>query len=592
MMPSAWPLQQRAGWSAFVPSRLAPARRHVSFASMSAATAQDWESFFGVWDKVFVAAADWTELTEGTVALSFAGKLLELLDWEGVVSPAEVTFALRVGHDKKPVRADIVLAPTREDAIAPGKVYAVIELKRPGLGDSESARLQARCYADHLRAPVYAVIDGQCIRVWHRRLVDEDLPELDLPRSEFQARFGEVRTLLGRTALEELHADLKRSPDEVKDARARVAKIDHTVPVVRLCIEGGSVWSSWTRAEVLDGDRWWGPHTSKGGRLRLSVAGAFDDWIRSSEELVFALARIAVHAETLTLAVDDPDRWNRELDNVSLHLQEHHAAAATPHAEARLDGRAADNDLGAPDALAAEIHTALDAWARAAVTHRIRSILSGKGSAPHWGHGDVPTKLATPWSIDEVWLKSALRASASDRAHAARRLGRRTIPYLVDAALFSMAVAEVLPNLQPGANPGFPHNLDSKIGGATEGIGFAYAMARVEDLCGEPFLLILSCSSLTATYVPRRRIGSPPPPRVKTAWRIGERNEHRIVCALSDDARAILTDGGWTRFEEHLIHTIRAQHALQDEEGVPCPSPPPLPSAEQSPSAGTEAAAS
>jgi hypothetical protein len=553
---------------------------------MSSATAKDLEDFLCKWAEVF-NDEKLCKVKEGSVAGNFAGKLLEWLGWKPRERLFEVHLHLQVGSTQTSVYPDIVLAPDSASATKPGEVYAVIELKRPGLAGFEATRLQARCYADHLRAPVYAVIDGECIRIWRRRLVHDDVTELEVKRNEFESRFNEVRKHLGRSELVELHTDLNRSADEVAEARKRVGKIDHTVASVRLRLEKSKVYATRTREEILDADAWWGPHTGSAPRLRLSIAGSFDDWIQKARNLVHSLCRIVVHAGDVTLAVDEPTRWREELSEVPLHLERHHAAEIEPRAEDRLDPQKADRDLGPPQTLAKDLHAALDAWATEAVQHEINSIIEGMGSASHWGRVDVRGKLGTPWAVDAAWLSSTLRANASDDAHARRRLGPRTIPYLVDAVLFPMAVAQVLGSLQPKAVPGFPRNLDYAHGGQTEEIGFAYAMAQIEDFACDAFLLVLCCSSLTPARVrPPQRIGAPPEP-VRVEWHIGDRSEHGIVCCLSDDSRAILQGEGWTTFESHLTAAIRAQLVPHPPPvGAPCTPPPLMHSAKPSMSAG------
>ncbi|HCF56497.1 MAG TPA: hypothetical protein DFS52_00675 [Myxococcales bacterium] len=529
-------------------------------------------------------------MTEGNVAGNFAGKLLELLNWDMSQRLFEVTLDLRVGSESKQVRPDILLAPPgKEAAKTPGRVYAVIELKRPGSAD-EGARLQARCYADHLRAPVYAVIDGQRIRIWHRRLLDEDVEELDLCRERFESDFESIRKALGRSALETLHADLKSSEDVVGKAREHAEKFDHTAPSIRLRLEQGRVLASVKREKFVDAVCWWGSPVGFPPPLHLSIAGSFDDWWYIASDIVDAVARVAFHSKAIQLAVDEPAPWNERL-RVPHRLERHHATEAVVCAQERMELRDAEVDLGPPNILARDLHANLDEWAQAAVGHRLDQILKGEGSPEHkhWLDEHVRKSLGTVWSVDAGWLKSTLRGSRSDDADARKRLGPRMLSYLVDGVLFSMAVARILEDLRPSTEPGFPHNLDDGNGGVTPSkIGFAYALDSANQLDCDTFLLVLSSSNLSPEFVrPERRIGAPSG-SVRTKWRIGDKAERGIVCCLSEDARTILEKDGWDSFAEHLTKHIRDQHAL---EGTLCQFPPSMPSVPPSKHDGPEATA-
>ncbi|MES2638063.1 MAG: ABC-three component system protein [Myxococcota bacterium] len=548
-------------------------------------SALEWENLFAQWGAALVGTAAATD-NEGAVE-DFAADLLRLLGWDKANRAWKEKLELRVGSKYHDLYPDLVLAASKADTKKPGSVYAVIELKRRGLAD-EDARAQAQSYADPLHAPVYAVIDGERIRVWHRRLVEADKRELDLPRAEFHTRFDEVRALLGREQLTKLHEDL-RTRDEVDEARKRVANIDHSVELLRLELRDGKVWCDHPPAAFLAAQRWWGSPVSRDravAPVRLEIIGKHDDWMLGAPGLVEALARLKMHAPTTQLAVEEPALWQANLDEISLNLERHHATEVRAEAASRQAPAVAQEDLGDPVVLASALAAALDTWVVQAVKIATAEALrTGPWSA-------VAAKLDTP-PVEAAWLRSTLRASRSDAVHAKQRLGRRTVTYLVDALLFSKAVSLVLETLDACAQPDFPHNLDGPGTVAREGIGFTYALAEVDGLKAEAYLLLLSGSSRTHLPDPRR-IGDPPRELnepLRKVWRIGDqKGQHRILCSLSDDARGSLA-AGWETFQQHLVREIRAQNALIDPEGATCPTPPSQPSAPPSAEPGAAAPA-
>lgn len=516
-------------------------------------SATDWEQFLAQWDLALAPSSEATD-NEGAVE-SFAKELIRLLDWSEANLAWKESLTIQVGSSRTQVYPDAVIAASKEATKQPGGVYAVIELKRRGLAD-ESARAQAQSYADPLRAPVYAVIDGERIQVWHRRIVEADKLELEVGRQEFRTRFDEVRDLLGRAQLTRLHEDLT-TRDEVDEARKRVGNIDHAPKLLRLALRDGKIWSDHARAELVNVERWWGsPVTRAPDSARLEIIGSYSDWKLGARDLVDVLVRVRVHAPSMQLAVDEPDRWRDELREASLNLEFHHASEPEPSADLRQAPPIAAVDLEEPNALATELSAYLDEWMVAAVGYSADEVKrSGAWSA-------VADRLGT-LTLDATWLRSTLRASRQDAVHAKQRFGPKMITYLVDAALYSNAVSMVLGDLTTSARPDFPHNLDFAGAGPSEGIGFTYAPGEVRDLKAEAYLLLLPASSLTAAHGPRR-IGEPPGHQVRTTWRIDDRKDHhRILCCFSEDARGCLS-GGWEKFEAHLKEEIQNQNALLD----------------------------
>jgi hypothetical protein len=522
-------------------------------------SAHDWENLFAEWRGALDAPGTATD-NEGAVE-AFATTLVRLLGWKLENFALKEKIEVRVGSAYHDVFPDVVIAPSKAETKRPGSVYAVIELKRRGLAD-EHARAQAKSYADPLHAPVYAVIDGERIQVWHRRIVHADKLELDLPRREFQQRFDEVRALLGRAQLTRLHEDL-RTRDEVDEARKRVASLDHDIRLVRLALRDGKVWCDQPAADFLSAQRWWGSPVSLDlapNPVRLEIIGTYDHWKSGARELVDVVARLRKHAQVVTLAVEEPVRWQKILDEISLNLQRHHASEVRAEAAPRQAPGVAHVELGAPEDVARDLAAELDKWVVEAVDNaKAEAMRTEPWSAVSATLGGAP-------KADLLWLRSSLRTSRSDHAHALQRLGRRSVVYLVDALLYSKAVSLVLETLTTAARPDFPHNLDFSGGTAHEGIGFTYALGTVDSLQAEAYLVLLSGSSQTHLRAPRR-IGAPrggPNERLRQAWRIGDQQaEPRILCSLSDDARTSLKQG-WDAFKEHVVREIRAQNALID----------------------------
>lgn len=561
-----------------------PVRFEVRYrCDMPLGTSVQWEELFKSWDEV-VASTTWEKLNESAVACNFATKLVELLDWMPTQRHFGVHLTLRVGSGWQSVFPDIVFASSAEDAKTPGKVFAVLELKRPGLADDD-ARQQAQCYADHLRAPVYAVIDGQKIRVWLRRLVHSDREVLTLARPEFGNRYDEIRNHLGRSQLEDLRARLMHEDDDVAKAQAVVAKNVHDITRVRLRLEGRKVWSSISRDEFLQATRWWGRATGTFPEIQLGIAGTLEEWAADAPDLVHEIGRLVMHSEPLRLAVEEPDRWNAKVLATPSGLLPH-----PKHAVHSLDPQGAELDLGDPALLAEDLRGALDLWTKVAVEYQLAEVVAGRGNpdfAVHWGKETVREHLKPVWKVTVSWLKSALRMSGSDDAPANLRFGPRSVPVLVDAVLFATAVTHVLTDLRPGVLPSFPNNVGFQTSpdSPPTDIGFASALSRSSVPKLDTFLLLLSSSSLTPAQVRsgRQRIGAPPE-STQTRWRISTKDVNGIVCCLSDDARALLRDGGWTPFVDHLTTELRNQHAL---EGASCPPSLSTPSVPPSSNAGT-----
>lgn len=522
------------------------------------ASAQDFENLFEQWDAALVGSRNATD-NEGAV-VKFANDLLRLLGWADACLALNEQIKIRVGCGPADVKPDVVIASSKDDTKQPGKVYAVIELKRRGLAD-EDARRQAQSYADPLHAPVYAVIDGERIQVWHRRIVEADKQELNLPRAEFQTRFDEVCALLGREQLTRLHEDL-RTRDEVDEARKRVANLDHNVKLVRLALRDGKVWCDQPAAEFFLAERWWGSPVSLNVApvpVRLEIIGTHDAWKLGARDLVDVIARLGKHTHTLTLAVDEPARWQEDLDEVSLNLRHQGASEVRAEAKSRQAPAEGEVDLGDPCKVASGLATTLDRWV-------VSAVRNGAAEALRTDPWSAVADTLGALSFEVDWFRSTLRTSKSDRAHSIQRLGRRSVAHLVDALLFSKAVSVVLEALEASARPDFPYNLDFSGCVAGEGIGFTYALGAVDSLKADVYLLLLTGSSRTHLVGPRR-IGAPPcapNERIRTAWRIGDQGaHHRILCAFSENARAKLTDG-WDDFKAHLIREIRAQNALID----------------------------
>jgi hypothetical protein len=521
---------------------------------------QEWEELFAQWDASLVPAEIATD-TEGAVE-AFATNLLRLLGWSMARCAWKETLRVRVGSDDRELRPDLVIAPSKAATKQAGSVYAVVEFKRRGLAD-EDARAQAQSYADPLHAPVYAVIDGERIQVWHRRLVEADREELNLPRAEFQTRFDEVRALLGREQLTRLHEDL-RARDEVDDSRKRVANLNHNVKLVRLALRDRNVWCDQPADEFLSAKRWWGSPVSRNVEpepVRLEIIGTHDDWKLGARQLVEVIARLRKHALGVTLAVDEPVRWQKDLDEISLNLQRHHDSEVRAEAASRQAPGVATVELGVPDKVASDLAAALDKWVLDAVANAAADAMrTAPWSAVSDTLGGAP-RVDLSWL---PWLRSSLRTSKSDQVHASQRLGPKSVAYLVDALLYSKAVSMVLATLRTAAQPEFPHNLDFSDGAKEEGIGFTYALGAVDSLEADAYLLLLSGSSRTHLEAPRR-IGAPPRgpnERLRKAWRIGDQQgQPRILCSLSEDARKSL-EQGWVSFKAHLVREIRAQNAL------------------------------
>jgi hypothetical protein len=309
-------------------------------------TADTWERIREAWqaavtefdslgEKTFVPAKgeNMPTLKEQTVSIGLVSVLLRALGWTES-NPcqffAEQVIRLRVGSKELEVLPDYVLASSAEDAGKPGRALAVVEVKRELAKKDDSASVsdaqaQARIYAEHLKVPVYAVIDKRSIRVWQRFLLSEDQLVLTLEVGELgvNGKTQQLEELIGRERLEftagkwrgqeattkkPVHVASPMQPDP--DDYAYV-KVDFQADPPRML----ATTKHWSR--LLDPIWWFGTHapaTTNGAGRKLILRGNLPfnhDRGVKTEPLVALVHRLRRHAAISTFCVDEPDRWNR-----------------------------------------------------------------------------------------------------------------------------------------------------------------------------------------------------------------------------------------------------------------------------------------
>ncbi len=147
------------------------------------------------------------KLSETDVSLKLIGPWIGLLRWHPSEWHCEVHAEISAGTKDHETFADFVFAPERPEKCQQGDVWLIIEAKKPGKNIEKASR-QARSYADHFRAPLYAVIDGVSIHVWQRHLVDPDEKFIEVEVSELARSRVELENWLLRNQTVELHRRL------------------------------------------------------------------------------------------------------------------------------------------------------------------------------------------------------------------------------------------------------------------------------------------------------------------------------------------------------------------------------------------------
>ena len=267
-------------------------------------------------------------LMETDVSIRFIYPLLRVLRW-GTGDPLETFFevelTVRVGSKKKTAFPDVILAPSKDVARDSGKPWAIVEAKRSVSGPRafENARQQARLYADHLRVPLYAVVDERKIWVWRRFLLRDDSLELELGIEELG---NDSRThLLWNTLGPALRETAAKDRLSDADGPLLAASISNPLPnhyaYIRIVVADGLPklrMTEATRSKTIGASWWWGTPESPGVQPRrvviiLGQLHAHGDLEQQLSRLRLLLARLQRQGSVAPLQCDAPDAWTGSL---------------------------------------------------------------------------------------------------------------------------------------------------------------------------------------------------------------------------------------------------------------------------------------
>ena len=384
----------------------------------------------------------------------------------------EPPLNIRVGYKSRTYSPDYVLLDHETDEVVPGKPYAVIEVKRDD-DDGDGARQQAQFYADHLRVPIYVVVDGTHIHLWERRLVQADFSLGKIPVSDLSARKGELLQWLGRTQLPDRARELGR-PDDADDQSeadrsslldAVGGNINRQARGIRLHLPGPAEISPSEPDGDLEGlktaEYWWGPVNQPSMQFRKLVIEMADQPPSAQPELVDLVARLYLHDSLNRLEVDSPDAWKRLIAARPLLVDDLPANGGIGDAV---------NGLGSGPAGKAEpllpwvdtLSKALDKWMLDRLRLDLQLLMAGEAipdlSLEGWTKkGLTKTMLALLKQSGklielDIPLVLAMVAGSRDDAVAHYRLGPRSRQRLLEGVLFGFALACTLDHVYLVAN--------------------------------------------------------------------------------------------------------------------------------------------
>jgi hypothetical protein len=553
--------------------------------------AQDWEAYRSLWEQL----GPGQEANETAVREKLMVPLLRALGWGTTEVHPEVRFHIRAGTNPHPVKADYVLAPqawlttaVESSDWSTGGPWAVIEMKRRGTTPAQ-AMLQARSYADYLRAPLYAVVDGDSIRIWHRRLVHADVPQPVIGLTHSRA-LGQKRLLIEAG----LSAENVRAIRSTLDARPGTAAGDRDVSVAATSgpdpahksyrdyyLRADSIRAvaamSHSFAEFARADIWWGASDTRtrAPANRMLVRGNFSgDPYGHSPALATVICRLLLHNGLQNLYVDDPDAWRRTVERFpalsgdSAGLARAKSKITLAEGQIREPVRFQEFPLGD---LSNALSTVLDDWSQEAVQFCIDELMAGRRveGSTLWGHETVIDALRPLWEpvsrdrrVTQVLLRSALqtRGEVLAREEARVRLGPVNIVNLAHGVLWCLAIAHRVSglSLQPDGN--FGANLRVGEPGAA---GFLYTLPRLHEtedvveriatFAGGVRILLLSSVDRSAPMLAQAHPIGRSPAGLPV---VGSALEPMLFC-MGTDAKTAITQG-WPAFQRHLSDELQS----------------------------------
>ena len=588
-------------------------------------SAEEWERIREAWlaavnefdsldEKTFVPAKGekMPTLKEQTVSISLVSVLLRALGWTES-NPrqffTEQVIKLRAGSTSLDVLPDYVLASSAEDAGKPGRALAVVEVKRElakkdNTVSVSDAQAQARIYAEHLKVPVYAVIDKRSIRVWQRFLLSEDQLVLTLEVGELgvNGKTQQLEELIGRESLEvtagkwrgqeattkkpvHVAPPMQRDPDDYA-----YVKVDFGADPPRMLATA----EHWSR--LLDPDWWFGigaAATTTGAGRKLVLRGDLpfnDDRGVDTEPLVALVHRLRRHAAISRFCVDEPDRWNRWYPLHALLIKSDAGALNGPTvatAPSAGEQQLADGKLDPKPVTewVDSLNDSLDEWVVRALGNDLRSFIVDEAALGYTGAlvgmaREVRQKLALTLDEDlrlitrETLLASFRPPARSLRARHADVLSRVHLGptcrlECFESSLLALILSKVFADLQidPGTAGTCPDR-NLRVGAqAASGLFYSGEKAdlllsldkrAVDEAWSAHALLALRSSAAFFDTINSRHLSLDTPQLTAAAERhrqpIGRKPRPGLVFMLQDQLRLALERGAsWDALEQAVV---------------------------------------